>query len=66
VFLIQTGLNVAAGLGELDADLSWSLLKLYFTDAHILALWTPAFALAVLLRIITHKFHHQLIFPICE
>ncbi|KAF9505966.1 hypothetical protein BS47DRAFT_1378186 [Hydnum rufescens UP504] len=63
VFLIQTGLNVAAGLGELDADLSWSLLKLYFTDAHILVLWTPAFALAVLLRIITHKFHHQLIFP---
>lgn len=27
-------------------------------------MWLPALALAVLLRIITHRFHHQLIFPI--
>lgn len=66
VFLIQTGLNVSAGMGEEEADLTWRLLKLYFTDTHVLSLWIPAFVLAVLLRIITHKYHHQLIFPMCE
>ena len=52
-------------MGEEAAELSWRMLKLYFTDAHVLTLWVPAFALAVLLRVITHNFHHQLIFPIC-
>ena len=31
-----------------------------------LVLWLPALGLAVLLRLITHKYHHQLIFPLCE
>jgi len=31
--------------------------------AHNLALWVPAFALAVLLRVITSRWHHQLILP---
>lgn len=65
VFLIVTGLSVCAGLGEEDAALSWSLLKFYFTDTKVLTLWVPAFALAALLRVITHKYHHQLIFPAC-
>lgn len=66
VFLIQTGLSVSAGLGEEESDLTWSLLKLYFTDAKILTLWVPAFVLAALLRVITHRYHHQLIFPACK
>ena len=37
-----------------------------FLNLHSLALWLPAFGLAALLRIITHKYHHQLIFPACE
>lgn len=61
----MTGLSVCAGLGEEDAALSWSLLKFYFTDTKVLTLWVPAFALAALLRVITHKYHHQLIFPAC-
>ena len=53
-------------MGEEEAELSWRILKLYFSNAHVLALWVPAFALAVLLRVITHHFHHQLIFPACK
>ncbi|KAF8321334.1 hypothetical protein DL93DRAFT_2052151 [Clavulina sp. PMI_390] len=64
VFLIQTGLSVCAGLGEEDSDFTWSLLKIYFTDTRILTLWVPAFTLAALLRVITHRYHHQLIFPL--
>ncbi|KAF7789143.1 hypothetical protein EIP86_000080 [Pleurotus ostreatoroseus] len=56
VFLIITG--------EEDFSLSLSTLKYLCLNVHTLVLWLPAFALAVLLRIITHKFHHQLIFPI--
>lgn len=52
-------------MGEEASDLSWALLKLYFTNARILTLWVPAFVLAGFLRVITHKYHHQLIFPAC-
>jgi SulP family sulfate permease len=38
----------------------------FFFEGHNLALWVPALALAVLLRVITHRWHHQLIFPVCE
>ncbi len=48
-----------------DFDLSLSTLK-YFFNAYQLALWVPPLALAALLRTITHKYHHQLIFPLCE
>ncbi len=48
-----------------DFSLSLDTLKFLVLNLHNLALWLPAFALAVLLRLITHKYHHQLIFPIC-
>lgn len=48
-----------------DFDLSLSTFKFLFLNGSNLALWAPPFALAVLLRVITHKFHHQLIFPLC-
>jgi SulP family sulfate permease len=40
------------------------MAKLLFADKHNLSLWAPALGLAVILRIITQKFNHQLIFPI--
>ncbi|CAE6431990.1 unnamed protein product [Rhizoctonia solani] len=63
-FLIETGLEVAAGINDEEGfQYNLDTFKLYFMNKHNLMLWLPAFALAVLLRIITHRFHHQLIFP---
>ncbi|EKM75977.1 hypothetical protein AGABI1DRAFT_122882 [Agaricus bisporus var. burnettii JB137-S8] len=63
-FLIQTGLTVSMHMSEEDFTMSFETLKTMFLDHHMLLLWTIPFALAVLLRIITHKFHHQLVFPL--
>lgn len=52
-------------MSEDDFNLSYDMLEYLFMNIHNFVLWFPAFALAVLLRIITHKFHHQLIFPAC-
>ncbi|CAE6475487.1 unnamed protein product [Rhizoctonia solani] len=63
-FLIETGLEVAAGINDEDGfQYTLDTFKLYFMNKHNLMLWLPAFGLAVLLRVITHRFHHQLIFP---
>ena len=59
-------LTVCVHITEDDFDLSLSTLKFFLLNTTNLILWVPAFALAVLLRIITHKYHHQLIFPLCE
>ena len=48
-----------------DFSLSFETFKFFVLNARNLALWLPAFGLAVLLRVITHKWDHQLIFPIC-
>jgi SulP family sulfate permease len=64
VFLIITGLNVSTHLRDDDFSLSLDTL-LFFLRGHNLALWVPAFALAVLLRVITSRWHHQLILPTC-
>ncbi|KAH9989296.1 sulfate transporter family-domain-containing protein [Russula vinacea] len=61
VFLIITGLNVATRIQD-DDSLSLDTLQ-FFLRGHSLVLWTPAFALAVLLRVITTRWHHQLILP---
>lgn len=51
-----------------DDEFSFSLetFRYLVLDLHNLLLWLPAFVLAVLLRFITQKYHHQLIFPLCE
>ena len=49
-----------------DFSLSWETFKFFVINPRNLALWLPAFGLAVLLRVITHKWEHQLIFPICK
>ncbi|KAK7681788.1 hypothetical protein QCA50_015135 [Cerrena zonata] len=64
VFLIITGFTVCTRMSDDDFDLSLTTFKFLFLDAYNLALWLPPFALAVILRIITHKYHHQLIFPL--
>ncbi|CCL98492.1 uncharacterized protein FIBRA_00490 [Fibroporia radiculosa] len=64
VFLIITGLTVSTRMADDDFDLTLSTFKLLFLNIGNLVLWVPAFGLAVLLRVITHRFEHQLIFPI--
>ncbi|KDQ07140.1 hypothetical protein BOTBODRAFT_180967 [Botryobasidium botryosum FD-172 SS1] len=64
VFLIETGFEVAAGLNQDGFVYDLDTLKHLFTNPHVLSMWVPALALAVLLRVITHRFHHQLIFPL--
>jgi SulP family sulfate permease len=64
VFLIITGLNVSTRRQDDDFPLSLDTL-LFFVRGHNLTLWVPAFALAALLRIITSRWHHQLILPTC-
>ncbi|KAI0933274.1 hypothetical protein AcV7_004789 [Taiwanofungus camphoratus] len=64
VFLVITGLTVSTRMADDDFSLSVSTFKYLFLNAHNLALWAPAFCLAVLLRIITHRYEHQLIFPL--
>ena len=49
-----------------DFTLSVETFKYLFLNVSNLILWLPAFCLAVLLRVITHRWDHQLIFPICE
>ncbi|KII84805.1 hypothetical protein PLICRDRAFT_342187 [Plicaturopsis crispa FD-325 SS-3] len=56
-FLIETGLTVSTRID--DDELGWSI----FSPSSLI-MWLPAMALAVLLRLITHKVHHQLVFPI--
>lgn len=64
VFLIITGLNISARLQDDEFSLSLDTF-LFFLRSHNLALWVPAFALAALLRVITSRWHHQLILPTC-
>ncbi|TFY79942.1 hypothetical protein EWM64_g4075 [Hericium alpestre] len=64
IFLIITGLTVCTRMPEDDFALSFATFKFLVLKASNLVLWAPAFALAVLLRVITHRWHHQLILPI--
>ncbi|KAG6815314.1 hypothetical protein H0H93_010263, partial [Arthromyces matolae] len=63
-FLIQTGVTVSMRIDEDDLNVDWKTFTMVFLDAHNLVLWVIPLALALLLRVITHKFNHQLIFPI--
>jgi hypothetical protein len=59
--------EVAAGINDEEGfQYNMPTFRKFFMDEHNLMLWVPAFALAVLLRVITHRVHHQLVFPICE
>ncbi|GAA5994775.1 Vsb1p [Rhodotorula paludigena] len=60
-FLFVTGLQVSARLEE-GGGISLELVR-HFFDAEMLPLWTVPLALAILLRLITARFSHPLIFP---
>jgi SulP family sulfate permease len=54
---------VSRGLKEEGFEYNLTTLKFFFESPHAIALWGIPLALAIILRIITHRFHHQLIFP---
>ena len=46
---------------------SYTLATLKFLfEMHNVVRWIPALALAIMLRVIMQRWHHQLIFPLCE
>lgn len=59
-------LTVSMRISDDEFTATWETFRLMFLDTHTLSLWLIPLALAVLLRLITHKFHHQLIFPLCK
>ncbi|KZV70927.1 hypothetical protein PENSPDRAFT_578682 [Peniophora sp. CONT] len=62
VFLFITGLTVSLRVSD-DVPLNFDFLKLLFKDGASIALWAPALGLAILLRVLTHHWHGQLILP---
>ncbi|KIJ19677.1 hypothetical protein PAXINDRAFT_166757 [Paxillus involutus ATCC 200175] len=65
IFLILTGLTVSTRLPSdaLDPP-TFEIIRYFALDPHALAQWIPPLALAVLLRVITARCKHQLLFPI--
>lgn len=62
--LVSSRLTVSTRIPDDDFAYDFATLKFFFQPQNLI-LWVPALGLAVLLRVITHKCHHQLIFPIC-
>ncbi|GAA6015201.1 hypothetical protein JCM11491_000502 [Sporobolomyces phaffii] len=60
-FLFVTGLQVSTRIGE-DSGFSLELVK-YFFKSHVVSLWVLPLILAIVLRLITARFKHPLIFP---
>ncbi|KAJ3491948.1 hypothetical protein NLJ89_g11288 [Agrocybe chaxingu] len=63
-FLIETGLTVSMRISDDDFTISLETLRMMFLDGHVLLLWSIPLALAILLRVITSRVRHQLIFPL--
>ena len=64
VFLIITGLNVSTRLQDDEFSLSLDTLFFFLRGSNF-PLWAPAIVLAALLRMITSRWHHQLMLPTC-
>lgn len=64
VFLIETGLEVAGQLKS-EEGFQWNLetFRFFVQSWDMVAHWAPPLLLAILLRLITAKFHHPLVFP---
>jgi SulP family sulfate permease len=64
VFLIETGLEVSSQLRS-EEGFQWNLESWnYLTQSwDMVAHWAPALGLAILLRVITARYHQPLIFP---
>ncbi|KAG1796400.1 sulfate transporter family-domain-containing protein [Suillus plorans] len=65
IFLILTGLTVSTRLPSdaLDPP-TLETLRYFILNPHALSQWVPPLVLAVLLRLITMRWKHQLVFPI--
>jgi sulfate permease, SulP family len=63
-FLIETGLTVSMRIPDDDFEIDLETFKFMFLDPHNLELWTIPLGLAILLRLITSKWNHQLVFPV--
>ncbi|KAN0061125.1 hypothetical protein ACQY0O_006860 [Thecaphora frezii] len=64
IFLIETGLEVCGKLkSEEGFQYDLETLRYFLQSGHMVALWLPPLLLAVLLRLITSRFHHPFIFP---
>ncbi|KAG1897802.1 sulfate transporter family-domain-containing protein [Suillus fuscotomentosus] len=65
IFLILTGLTVSTRLPSdaLDPP-TLETLRYFIFNTHALSQWVPPLVLAVLLRLITMRWKHQLVFPI--
>ncbi|KAF8621955.1 hypothetical protein AX15_007386 [Amanita polypyramis BW_CC] len=65
VFLIITGLTVSLGMPDGSfQEAPLESIRHMFGGLHTIMLWLLPLALAVLLRLITYRCHHQLIFPL--
>lgn len=64
VFLLETGLEITAGLNNEGFTYSWSTITYLFTNMRVFAQWFPSLFLAVVLRILTHFFTNPLITPL--
>ena len=64
-FSSRSSLTVSLRISDDDFNMTWETFRFTFLDGHNLLLWCLPLFLAVLLRFITYKYHHQLIFPLC-
>ncbi|KAG6876042.1 hypothetical protein C0993_005996 [Termitomyces sp. T159_Od127] len=60
-FLLRTGFAVSM---RVDEDVDWGTFERMFMDRDNLVLWAVPLALAVLLRVVTAKWTHQLVMPL--
>ncbi|KAG0209674.1 hypothetical protein BGX28_010053 [Mortierella sp. GBA30] len=62
-FLVITGLEVSS---RMTTELTYSLetFKFLFLNTHVLALWSSAFGLALILRALQHKIRHPFLVPV--
>ncbi|KAG6830408.1 hypothetical protein H0H92_000904 [Tricholoma furcatifolium] len=63
-FLLKTGFTVSMRIDDDAFRADWRTFEMMFLDAHNLVLWGVPLVLAVLLRVVTHWWRHQLVFPI--
>ncbi|KAG6889465.1 hypothetical protein C0995_000992 [Termitomyces sp. Mi166 len=62
-FLIQTGFAVSMRIDEEDFKMDRRMFETMFLDMENLAMWVVPLVLAVLLRVVTSRWNHQLILP---
>ncbi|KAF9198266.1 hypothetical protein BGZ49_000950 [Haplosporangium sp. Z 27] len=62
-FLIVTGLEISSRMTK-EFTYSLETLKFLFLNHHVFALWSSAFAIALLLRVLQQKIRHPFLVPV--